>query len=476
MIEQAKLANDADQVDIVAHSMGGLVAREYIQSDYYDNDVDQLVVLGTPNEGASDAYVAWEGGRMPVRWGAGTRMYINLVDFALRHNRDQKDLEPPLSFRAFFPSLKDLIPVNSFITRDGNPVTPSGLTVQNTFLQNLQDTIGLIAERSVGVTTIAGNNLNTLNSVPLNSERTPDDDELQRWRDGHPNPDPPQTDTATGDQTVLLSSAHFGSNNITLEDINHVKLPEEAQEEVLTALGKNLAGTHIAYDLPDSLIGTVIMSPIDPIITGPGGEILSADDNTFSDAEFVNDPDDPNGPKLLVIANPLAGDYSIELNGTDSGEFAVFTTYTDEDETISITEEGSTVLGQQDIINFTITEETFVIEPDAPTLSLLELTAQLREITHHKNKNHFHRNRMKHHNKLHGQANKLHSYTQKYVKHLDEYGTDHKKTLKNRSKIQKSFDEFMKELNKLIDKNRVDETIVSQIIDITDQIELHLET
>ena len=44
-------------VDIVAHSMGGLVARSYIQSDLYQaGEVDQLLMLGTPNHGAVDAY------------------------------------------------------------------------------------------------------------------------------------------------------------------------------------------------------------------------------------------------------------------------------------------------------------------------------------------------------------------------------------------------------------------------------------
>ena len=44
-------------VDIVAHSMGGLLARSYLQSDLYQpGEVNQLLMLGTPNHGAVDAY------------------------------------------------------------------------------------------------------------------------------------------------------------------------------------------------------------------------------------------------------------------------------------------------------------------------------------------------------------------------------------------------------------------------------------
>jgi len=43
------------KVDIVAHSMGGLVSRWYIQYGAYRNDVNKLVMLGTPNHGVWDA-------------------------------------------------------------------------------------------------------------------------------------------------------------------------------------------------------------------------------------------------------------------------------------------------------------------------------------------------------------------------------------------------------------------------------------
>ena len=49
----------------MAHSMGGLVAREYTQSADYENDIDQLIFLGTPHRGSPKDYLAWEAGRSP---------------------------------------------------------------------------------------------------------------------------------------------------------------------------------------------------------------------------------------------------------------------------------------------------------------------------------------------------------------------------------------------------------------------------
>lgn len=48
----------AAKVDLVAHSMGGLVSRDYIKTLGGDQYVDSLVMLGTPNYGTGVANVA----------------------------------------------------------------------------------------------------------------------------------------------------------------------------------------------------------------------------------------------------------------------------------------------------------------------------------------------------------------------------------------------------------------------------------
>ena len=50
-IDAIKLDTGAKKVDIVAHSMGGLVARWYVQQRN-KNDVGKLIMIGTPNHGA----------------------------------------------------------------------------------------------------------------------------------------------------------------------------------------------------------------------------------------------------------------------------------------------------------------------------------------------------------------------------------------------------------------------------------------
>lgn len=61
-IAQAKRISGSKQVDIIAHSMGGIVVRDYIQSKYYKHDVRRFAMAGTPNQGSDTSYYIWEGG------------------------------------------------------------------------------------------------------------------------------------------------------------------------------------------------------------------------------------------------------------------------------------------------------------------------------------------------------------------------------------------------------------------------------
>ncbi|MBI2649889.1 alpha/beta fold hydrolase [Candidatus Woesearchaeota archaeon] len=54
IIDIVKQRTNKPKVNIIAHSMGGLVARRYMQI-FGDNDIDKLIVIATPNKGISGA-------------------------------------------------------------------------------------------------------------------------------------------------------------------------------------------------------------------------------------------------------------------------------------------------------------------------------------------------------------------------------------------------------------------------------------
>ncbi|CAA9427168.1 MAG: hypothetical protein AVDCRST_MAG64-3240, partial [uncultured Phycisphaerae bacterium] len=54
---------NAKPVMVIGHSMGGLVARHYVEGPAFRGDVDRLLMLGTPNSGSS-----WTGWRWATEW------------------------------------------------------------------------------------------------------------------------------------------------------------------------------------------------------------------------------------------------------------------------------------------------------------------------------------------------------------------------------------------------------------------------
>ncbi|MBI4971225.1 MAG: alpha/beta fold hydrolase [Candidatus Omnitrophica bacterium] len=53
VVAAVKKANATDHVILVGHSMGGLAAREYLQSPYYQNDAAGFISVGTPHQGSN---------------------------------------------------------------------------------------------------------------------------------------------------------------------------------------------------------------------------------------------------------------------------------------------------------------------------------------------------------------------------------------------------------------------------------------
>ncbi|MGV8162289.1 MAG: alpha/beta fold hydrolase [Candidatus Nanoarchaeia archaeon] len=58
IIQKAKQETGKDKVIIMAHSMGGLVTREYLNL-YGSEDIDKIIIIGTPNKGVTSETVAF---------------------------------------------------------------------------------------------------------------------------------------------------------------------------------------------------------------------------------------------------------------------------------------------------------------------------------------------------------------------------------------------------------------------------------
>lgn len=462
MIDFVKQETGSDKVDVVAHSMGGLVARSYIQGEQYENDIDQLITLGAPHQGAADAYVAWEGGDFPVTWSSSLKGLINFVEFSLRKSTRQ-NLPKPLSFRTFFPSLKDLLPITDFITIDENDVPTESLTEQNNLLKDLQSNINDIEGRGVDVTAIIGTDIKTLANIELSNTRTALDEALQRWRDGRPVHEVILPNSTEGDQRVLISSAQIGDNILTIPGGAHEELPHLARKEILGILGIDLV--EFNYEPPEinSIFGVAILSPIDPEIKC-GDQVLSRDENTFTNAQYIFDPNALDAPKILTISNPPEGNCEITLNGTGLGEYHAITCFADEDEESCTVREGTTATGAVETYSVAITEEGFKASPTDITVLTEEL---LRSTSHLLRTRHIHRRAT---SSLLVPASAMRLYAKLYDKRTENRGFDDFIAKHYYSRLQQSFKRFSRELEKQVNNGRLDETAILKLVTVEQQL------
>ncbi len=61
-LKRSSVPVDYSQVDLLCHSMGGLIGRAYVQSENYAGAVARLMLVAVPQYGSVAAYYAYEGG------------------------------------------------------------------------------------------------------------------------------------------------------------------------------------------------------------------------------------------------------------------------------------------------------------------------------------------------------------------------------------------------------------------------------
>jgi pimeloyl-ACP methyl ester carboxylesterase len=218
-INEALSVSTTGKVHIVAHSMGGLVARAYIQSDEYANrnDVDKLVMVGTPNLGSTNPYYIWEGGDpilIDELTGGPLYFYSNTIRLLLIKYHEFWGLMDHKAIRTFIqdkgPSMLELMNVQDFLT-DGSNDRGATIDGNNTYLMELNTDTDINrmtrdgAEGTVQVGLFVGNESNsTIEKIEAHEPQSDKD----LYKDGRPKwPRSTKLEWGNGDGTVPYSSA-----------------------------------------------------------------------------------------------------------------------------------------------------------------------------------------------------------------------------------------------------------------------------
>lgn len=329
-----------EKVDLVAHSMGGLVARQYIQSDKYENDVDQLIFLGTPHLGSVDTYLAWEGGEVGTKTGRFFQKIKDRFSKVIFLKEAQK-----AGFLSIFDyvrsrpvlSVNELLPIYDYLydkTRGDLMAYPSGYP-QNAFLENLRNGTGDLVAK-VKITNIVGDlgDESTLNLIKIIGSPNP-----PLWEHGYPEGfDSLTPETAFefgfGDGTVPLNSTNYIQQGLATTTFAHNFLPTGTEGIILKKLtGKDASvtfDTNSIFKADYKLLLIKLLSPIDVLVTAPDGKRIGKNfqtGNEFNEIDGAFYSGFLTDDEYVTIPNPLDGEYKIEIQGTGTGEYTVATAY-----------------------------------------------------------------------------------------------------------------------------------------------------
>jgi hypothetical protein len=392
--------------------MGGLAASQYVASDIYGEDVDQILYLGTPLAGAPLAYKTWESGE--VDFGDELQNFVMQRVFE-REARDM-DFNTVLDYvqSGLVPSVQELLPIYTYL---GTPPTtlpyPAGHP-QNTFLENLLTNFGEVFG-GARLHAIIGN---TGEASTTSAFIVQPSTQLPKWEHG----EPVATQFERGDGTVPEYSAiyMFPAEKEFL-NTNHTQLPSvgagysfevlnyREPEIVIEKLYDYKAidyGILIKKISPSSgdfrvLIETLVdilpfsqttttaskillillFSPIDVEITAPDGKRIGKDIVTGATLNEIPDalysgPDAEH--EYVIILDPLPGEYKVKTLGTGSGSYTIAAGYGDSATTSELLVNGTTTVNQiiENTLTVSSTSTTVMIEEDIPPPPAEEITPQ----------------------------------------------------------------------------------------------------
>ena len=339
-IQEIKNICHCPKVDIIAHSMGGLVARAYIESNDYQNDVDQLIFLATPHQGAPKAYLTWEGGEV------GPKIKNQIQQRIFKVEADFNGYKDLFSYIHNLPmtSVQELLPTFDYLRDKGASTLrpyPENYP-QNTFLEFLNQPSQLAKLNQVRITNIIANTgpNSTINVIRVVKKEFIDG----RWEHGYPEHYSfPFTDHGleygSGDITVpLCSNQNFLGLNDVVINSTHDDIVTDAQKEIIKELTGQEPADEVKINIFKKWLLVRIFSPADFLIISPDGKKLGHD---FAQATTTNEINNAfytgfeTEPEFAVIPNPIPGQYQVILHSIgQGGRYTLSLSYIDDNQAI----------------------------------------------------------------------------------------------------------------------------------------------
>lgn len=317
-IQEVKAKCHKEDVIIIAHSMGGLLARYYVQSPAYKHDIDTLIMIGTPNAGSVIAYYPWEGGTTPPDDSPlGLASHWLLKGYAWLFSKILDSPSPLDTIHATLPSLQDLLPTTQHPPylfehdrfNQKQFISIDQMYYRNYFLEDLNRMAYNLFSKDVHIFNITGDTKSTISYIEVNKPAYALASPAKVWPDGQP---VKAYTTRQGDGTVLAASAQWIGGQQYVFPAAHSALPVEASHII----------AHILH-MPETLMpvhGSTLTSYLSIIADGPVSLSIQAYKSNNLSAQALSTG---SGQSWLFLPQFTPSRITVNITGLDSGEYTL---------------------------------------------------------------------------------------------------------------------------------------------------------
>jgi len=277
-----------DDIYLIGHSLGGLVARLWSQ-DYQNDQVKEIITLGSPHLGSLDSYSVWNGGKVLNNKGVSSVVFKILLGL-----QNKGFLVTDLNkIRSFAPIVQDLLPTFDYVSKNDQIIPWMSLSSKNENLDNKNRNIETVVSKLnlfVGV----GNSTPRVFNL---GKRTLSDQVLGLWPDGRIL----NYDNSDGDGTVLKKSASAQVSNFMELNSDHGSIVNKSLSNIAQKL--NLENKNFSFNYVDNFSDSLVV-----FIGSPAKAKLVCKDKIFEEIEG-----------FIIVKNQGFNNCELLLYPTDSG-------------------------------------------------------------------------------------------------------------------------------------------------------------
>lgn len=291
--------NFSEKINLVGHSLGGLVSRIYAQKFGIDK-INKIITVGSPHQGAIQVYKPLSAGEIDRE---NTFFWLaQKLILVLNKNSIEPDRE---TMRKRFSVAFDLLPIFPFLKNEQRQlIATDSMSIKN---QTLAKYNFLFPTLYPIFTAIYGE---SIQSTPeFYHVKTPElvDQLLGNYQDGKPI----STVLGDGDGTVLAKSAfEVNDEAFNFDNFNHGEIIYKKQgiEQILKILNIDYQSTQIVEGQ-----GTKISPSLIFMIRSPATlEVIDENNNHYFEEDGI-----------IFIENAQSGNYKLFVKGKEQGKYQV---------------------------------------------------------------------------------------------------------------------------------------------------------